>query len=79
MSGSLVSSLQREVRVEPVLAISFPYFSFILGEKVMAEKSGNSSGACPLTLGEQIGIAISDDDIEELRSKGRKCLLGRLG
>jgi hypothetical protein len=45
----------------------------------MAEKSGNSSGACPLTLGEQRGIAISDDDIEELRSKGRKCLLGRLG
>jgi hypothetical protein len=45
----------------------------------MAEKSGEFVGAFPLTSGEQRGISISDDDTSELRSKGRKCLLGRLG
>lgn len=45
----------------------------------MAEKHGESARSFPLTVGEQRGISISDEDTEELRSKGLKCLVGRLG
>ncbi len=33
----------------------------------------------PLTKGEKQGILIYDEEIEDLRAKGSKCLVGRLG
>jgi hypothetical protein len=36
-------------------------------------------GILPLTKGEKQGISIGDDEIEDLRIKGSKCLVGRLG
>lgn len=45
----------------------------------MAKQKGDFDREFPLTVGEQKGISISDDDIEELRTKGVKCLVGRLG
>jgi hypothetical protein len=45
----------------------------------MVEDSKERYGNFPLTEGEQKGILISDDEIEELRAKGSKCLVGRLG
>jgi hypothetical protein len=38
-----------------------------------------SDGILPLTKGEKHGISIGDDEIEDLRTKGSKCLVGRLG
>lgn len=45
----------------------------------MADLHGDFVGSFPLTVVEQRGILISNDDTKELRSKGRKCLIGRLG
>jgi hypothetical protein len=36
-------------------------------------------GILPLTKGEKQGISIGDDEIEDLRIKGSKCLVGRHG
>jgi hypothetical protein len=46
---------------------------------MMAKQHGDLDGKFPLTVGEQKGISIGNDDIEELRMKGLKCLLGKMG
>jgi hypothetical protein len=45
----------------------------------MAAKYGFQKGSLPLTSGKKQGIPVNDDDTEELRVKGAKCLVGRLG
>lgn len=57
------------------LAISFFYLEFEGYAGDYREKFGKFS----LTNGEQKGIPIGDDDTEELRLKGMKCLVGQLG
>lgn len=45
----------------------------------MAEKSGDFQGTFPLIESELQEIDIGEDETEELRTKGSKCLIGRLG
>jgi hypothetical protein len=45
----------------------------------MAEDYGEKVGNFPLTKGEKKGILIDVEDVAELRTKGSKCLVGRLG
>jgi hypothetical protein len=45
----------------------------------MTKENGVFNDEFPLTEGEQRGIDVSDEETEVLRSKGSKCLVGRLG
>lgn len=45
----------------------------------MSKQQWSGTKEFPLNIGEQKVISISDDDIEEFRSKGLRCLIGRLG
>jgi len=45
----------------------------------MSRGNGNFLGCFPLSKGEEKGITISDGTTQELRVKGSKCLVGRLG
>jgi hypothetical protein len=45
----------------------------------MAGDYGEKFGKFPLTEGEQQGIQIELEDIADLRAKGSKCLVGKLG
>jgi hypothetical protein len=49
------------------------------GREETADVYGNFGRNMPMTLGEQTGIRIEDVNTEDLRSKGTKCLMGRLG
>jgi hypothetical protein len=45
----------------------------------MAEKSGDFQGTFPLIESELQEIDIGEEETKELRTKGSKCLIGRLG
>jgi hypothetical protein len=45
----------------------------------MDESKGTVLGGLPLSEGEQVVIEIAPEAIQELRIKGSKCLVGRLG
>lgn len=45
----------------------------------MSRGNGEVLGGFPLSEGEQKGITIDDAATQELRAKGSKCLVGRLG
>jgi hypothetical protein len=58
------------------------YHSFNLVTRaieIMAEECGDYHGSSSLTKGEQVGIFIGEDEIDELRENGTKCLISRLG
>jgi hypothetical protein len=54
------------------------HFSLTTTE-TMAKGNGNFLGGLPFSEGEQKGLQISDESIQELRVKGSRCLVGRLG
>lgn len=45
----------------------------------MTDGNGNVLGGLPLSKGEQRGIQIADETIQDLREKGSKCLVGSVG
>jgi hypothetical protein len=49
------------------------------GKTTMSDDKGNVMGGFPLSEREHKGIEIADKTIQELRVKGSKCLVGRLG
>jgi hypothetical protein len=64
------------------LAVSPVDFSAVqqgLPKVEMAAREGNVLGGLPLTEGEKKGIEIAEETVQDLRIKGSKCLIGRLG
>lgn len=45
----------------------------------MEGSGGNILGGFPLFEGEQTGLVIAEEVTQDLRAKGTKCLVGRLG
>lgn len=45
----------------------------------MIEKNRNELDGFPMSEGEQLGIEIADETVHDLRIKGSRCLVGRLG
>jgi hypothetical protein len=67
---------ERRLSVPPSPKVHYLIF---LDFVTMAEEGGEQYGRYPLTKGELQGIPIGDDETENLRTKGSKCLVGRLG